>query len=52
VVVSLSGAHLLRDGLVVVSLVSDALELLAFERGEPDAVGGVGDVEVEDGPVM
>jgi hypothetical protein len=31
-------------------LVSDALEVLAFELGEPDAVGGVGDVEIENGP--
>jgi hypothetical protein len=30
--------------------VSDRLEALALELGEFDAVGGVGDVEVEDGP--
>jgi hypothetical protein len=24
--------------------------VLAFELGEPDAVGGVGDVEIENGP--
>jgi hypothetical protein len=30
--------------------VSDAARALAFELGEPDAVGGVGDVEVKDGP--
>jgi hypothetical protein len=49
VVVSLGGGHLLRDGLFGV-LVSDPLEVLAFELGELDAVGGVGDVEVKDGP--
>jgi hypothetical protein len=32
------------------SLVSHLLEALALELGELDAVGGVGDVEVEDGP--
>jgi hypothetical protein len=32
-------------------LVSHPLENLALELGELDAVGGVGDVEVEDGPV-
>jgi hypothetical protein len=31
-------------------LVSDVVEALALELGEPDAVGGVGDVEVEHGP--
>ena len=31
-------------------LVADGLEALAFELGEVDAVGGVGDVEVQDGP--
>jgi hypothetical protein len=31
-------------------LVADALEALAFELGELDAVGGVADVEVKDGP--
>jgi hypothetical protein len=49
VVVSLGGGDLLR-GRVVVAFVSDPLELLALELGEVDAVGGVGDVEVEDGP--
>jgi hypothetical protein len=32
------------------SLVSRPIELLAVELGELDAVGGVGDVEVKDGP--
>jgi hypothetical protein len=32
------------------SLVSQPLEALAFELGELDAVGGVGDVEVKHGP--
>ena len=47
--VSLGGGHLLgsRWG---VCLVSHALEALALELGELDAVGGVGDVEVEDRP--
>jgi hypothetical protein len=49
VLVSLSGGHLLLDGLVGV-LVSDALEVLAFELGELDAVGGVANVEIENGP--
>ena len=31
-------------------LASDALKALAFELGELDAVGGVADVEVENGP--
>ena len=35
---------------MIVALVSGALELLALELGELDAVGGVGDVEVEHGP--
>src|SRR4051795_4317336 len=47
--VSLGGGHLLGSG-VVGRLVSDALEALAFELGERDAVGGVADVEVKDGP--
>jgi hypothetical protein len=34
----------------LVSLISPPLEALAFELGEVDAVGGVGDVEVQDGP--
>jgi hypothetical protein len=33
-----------------VSLVSHPLEALAVELGEPDAVGRVGDLEVNDGP--
>jgi hypothetical protein len=33
-------------------LVSQAAQALAFELGEPDAVGGVGDVEVENGEVV
>jgi hypothetical protein len=49
VVVSLGGGHLLGDGLFVF-LVAQSLEVLAFELGELDAVGGVADVEVEDGP--
>jgi hypothetical protein len=48
-VVSLCGVHLLGDGLVG-WLVADALEALAFDLGELDAVGGVGDVEVKHGP--
>src|SRR3954463_2469834 len=49
VVVSLGGGHLLGSRLVV-SFVSGSLELLAFELGELDAVGGVADVEIEDRP--
>jgi hypothetical protein len=49
VVVSLGGGDLLGDELFV-SLVADSLELLAFELGELDPVGGVADVEVEHGP--
>ena len=48
-VVSLSGGHLLGN-LLVVSLVSHSLEVLALELGELDAVGRVTDVEVEDRP--
>ena len=48
-VVSLCGGHLLGSGLVG-GPVSNALEALAFELGEFDAVGGVADVEVEDRP--
>ena len=48
-VLSLRGAHLLGDRLLM-ALVSDPPEALALELGEPDAVGGVGDVEVEHGP--
>jgi hypothetical protein len=40
---------LLRSAFVLV-LVSHSLEALALELGEPDAVGGVRDVEVEDRP--
>jgi hypothetical protein len=49
VVVSLGGVHLVVDGLFV-ALVSHAAQAFVFELGEPDAVLGVGDVEVEDGP--
>ena len=48
-VVSLGGGHLL-GGRLFVFLVSRSLEVLAFELGELDAVGGVADVEVKDGP--
>ena len=48
-VVSLGGGHLLGDVLLV-AFVADALEVLAFELGELDAVGGVADVEVKHGP--
>ena len=48
-VVSLGGGHVLGRRLVV-ALVSHALELLALERGEVDAVGRVGDVEVKHRP--
>ena len=48
-VLSLGGGQLLGEG-VVGSLVSHSLEGLALELGELDAVGGVGDVEVQDGP--
>jgi hypothetical protein len=41
--------HLLGDG-VFVALVAESLEVLAFELGELDAVGGVADVEVKRGP--
>ena len=46
---SLCGGYLLRDR-VVGFVVSDAVEPLAVELGEPDAVGLVGDEEIEDGP--
>src|SRR5215218_6765472 len=49
VVVSRSGGHLLERRFVV-AFISDPLEALAVELAEPDAVGLVGDVEVEDGP--
>ena len=47
--VSLGGGHLLGD-VVVVAFVAESFEVLAFELGELDAVGGVADVEVQDGP--
>src|SRR5215207_8317039 len=46
VLVSLGGAHLLV-GSWFASGVSDPAQALAFELAEPDAVLGVGDVEVE-----
>jgi hypothetical protein len=49
VAVSLGGVHLLGGGFVR-ALVSEAAQALAFELGEPDAVGGVGDVEIENRP--
>jgi hypothetical protein len=49
VVVGLCRGHLLAAG-VVMFLVSHGLWALALELGELDAVGGVGDVEVEYGP--
>jgi hypothetical protein len=49
VVVSLGGGHLLWD-VVIVALIAKPLEVLAFELGELDAVGGVADVEVKYGP--
>jgi hypothetical protein len=49
VAVGLGGGHLLGSRLLS-SLVSHLLEALALELVEPHAVGGVGDVEVEDGP--
>jgi hypothetical protein len=49
VVVSLGGVHLLGDRLVS-ALVSHSLEALTVELVEPDAVGLVGDEEIEDGP--
>jgi hypothetical protein len=49
VAVSLCGGHLLGGGLFA-SGVSHPSQALAFELVEPDAVLGVGDVEVEDGP--
>ena len=48
-VVSLCRGRLLGHALVV-ALVAHALEVLPFELGELDAVGGVSDVEVEHGP--
>jgi hypothetical protein len=46
VVVSLCGCHLLGDGLVG-ALVARSFEALAVERVEVDAVGLVGDQQVE-----
>ena len=48
-VVSLGGCHLLGDGLLV-AFVACSFEALAVERVEVDAVGLVGDQEIEDGP--
>jgi hypothetical protein len=48
-VVGFGGGGILGDRLVA-SFVAHAAEALAFELGESDAVGGVGDVEVKDGP--
>jgi len=45
-VVSLGGCHLLGEGLVG-AVVSGSFEALAVERVEVDAVGLVGDQEVE-----
>jgi len=47
--VSLCGGRLLGDGLFVAG-VCGSFEVLAVERGEVDAVGLVGDEQVEDGP--
>src|SRR5215207_5539029 len=47
--ISLCGGHLLGDGLVGF-VVSDAVEPLAVEFGESDAVGLVGDRQIQDGP--
>jgi hypothetical protein len=49
VVVSLGGCHLLGQGLFG-AVVSRSFEVLAVERGEVDAVGLVGDEQVEHGP--
>jgi hypothetical protein len=49
VVLSLGGAHLLV-GRFFAAGVSDSAQVLAFELAEPDAVLGVGDVEVKHGP--
>ena len=46
---SLCGGHLLGDR-VVGFVVSDAVESLAVELGEPDAVGLLGDEEIQGGP--
>jgi hypothetical protein len=47
--ISLCGGHLLGDR-VVGFVVSDVVESLAVELGEPDAVGLVRDEEIENGP--
>ena len=47
--VSLGGCHLLGDGLFV-ALVPGSFESLAVKRVEVDAVGLVGDEQVEHGP--
>src|SRR4030095_13874331 len=49
VAVSLCGGHLLV-GRLFTARASDPAQVLAFELAEPDAVLGVGDVEVKDGP--
>jgi hypothetical protein len=49
VAVSLGAAHLLIGGWLA-SRVSHPAQAFAFELAEPDAVGGVGVIEVEDGP--
>ena len=47
--VSLCGGRLLGDGLFVAG-VCGSFEVLAVERGEVDAVGLVGDKQIEHGP--
>ena len=47
--VSLGGCHLLGDGLLG-AVVSRSFEALAVERVEVDAVGLMGDQQVEHGP--
>src|SRR5947209_12348932 len=47
--VSLCRSHLLR-GMLFGLLVTDTVEVLAVEFGEPDAVRLVADEQVEDGP--
>jgi hypothetical protein len=47
--ISLCGRRLLGDR-VVGFVISDAVESLAVELGEPDAVGLVSDQEIENGP--
>src|SRR3954464_15406866 len=46
---TLCGIRLLGDG-GVVALIAEPLEVLAFELGELDPVGGVADVEVKHRP--